>query len=331
MPEVVLEHPEKVRRAPSRVRARGLRRGRGVHLLRPPREAAADRQGGPARADQPPGAADREGGGRRRAARCVAGNVCNTNVYEPARSRARLCAGMFEEQVGWAVDAGVDFVVGETFCWLGEALRGHRGHQAGRPAGRGHARHHQDRGCATGVPPAEACRRLRGRPAPTWSGSTARAGRPPCCPLLGGVRDAVSCHVAALPVPYRTTDGATQLPVAQGPALRLPARRAGRSRRRSTRSPATATRSPSSPGRPTPWACATSGSAAAPAPHHIRALAEALGRTPAGQPLLAPTCRKPLLSRHRPQDQGREPGVRRAALARRCGWPWRRLRLRSGT
>ena len=29
---------------------------------------------------------------------------------------------MFEEQVGWAVEAGVDFVIGETFSWGEEAL-----------------------------------------------------------------------------------------------------------------------------------------------------------------------------------------------------------------
>ena len=29
---------------------------------------------------------------------------------------------MFEEQVGWAVDAGVDYVVGETFSYGQEAL-----------------------------------------------------------------------------------------------------------------------------------------------------------------------------------------------------------------
>ena len=29
---------------------------------------------------------------------------------------------MFEEQVQWAVDAGVDFVIGETFSWGAEAL-----------------------------------------------------------------------------------------------------------------------------------------------------------------------------------------------------------------
>ena len=29
---------------------------------------------------------------------------------------------MFEEQVGWAVDAGVDYIVGETFSYAQEAL-----------------------------------------------------------------------------------------------------------------------------------------------------------------------------------------------------------------
>ena len=29
---------------------------------------------------------------------------------------------MFEEQVGWAVEAGVDYVIGETFDWAEEAL-----------------------------------------------------------------------------------------------------------------------------------------------------------------------------------------------------------------
>ena len=42
-------------RAASRVRPRGLGRRRGVHVLRPPREAADHRQGAPARGDQPPG------------------------------------------------------------------------------------------------------------------------------------------------------------------------------------------------------------------------------------------------------------------------------------
>ena len=52
----------------------------------------------------------------------VAGNICNTNIYEPNnKDAARQVRAMFEEQVGWAVDAGVDFVVAETISWLGEA------------------------------------------------------------------------------------------------------------------------------------------------------------------------------------------------------------------
>ena len=51
----------------------------------------------------------------------LAGNVCNTNVYEGRESDA-VVRGMFEEQVGWAAEAGVDFVIAETISWLGEAL-----------------------------------------------------------------------------------------------------------------------------------------------------------------------------------------------------------------
>ena len=51
--------------AAPRVRARRLRRGRGVHLLRPPREAQDHRQGADPRAAQSPGAADRQGGSGR--------------------------------------------------------------------------------------------------------------------------------------------------------------------------------------------------------------------------------------------------------------------------
>ena len=52
----------------------------------------------------------------------VAGNICNTNIYEAGnKDSARQVRAMFEEQVGWAVDAGVDLIVAETISWLGEA------------------------------------------------------------------------------------------------------------------------------------------------------------------------------------------------------------------
>ncbi len=51
----------------------------------------------------------------------VAGNVANTNVYDPNDKKSNIeCQKMFEEQVGWAKDAGVDFVIAETITWVEE-------------------------------------------------------------------------------------------------------------------------------------------------------------------------------------------------------------------
>src|ERR1700751_5207221 len=45
-----------------------------------------------------------------------AGEICNPTLFAPADPASRkTIRGMFEEQVAWAVDAGVDYVVGETF------------------------------------------------------------------------------------------------------------------------------------------------------------------------------------------------------------------------
>ncbi|MBV9567432.1 MAG: homocysteine S-methyltransferase family protein, partial [Hyphomicrobiales bacterium] len=52
----------------------------------------------------------------------VAGNICNTNIYDPADATSQKAARrMFDEQIGWAVDAGVDFIIGETFSYVAEA------------------------------------------------------------------------------------------------------------------------------------------------------------------------------------------------------------------
>jgi len=49
------------------------------------------------------------------------GDVANTNVWDPNDKKTDLeCLKMFEEQVAWAKEAGVDFVIAETITWLGE-------------------------------------------------------------------------------------------------------------------------------------------------------------------------------------------------------------------
>src|SRR5258708_19158727 len=45
----------------------------------------------------------------------VAGNVCNTNVYEPGTSAEPAVRSAFDEKVGWAAETGADFVIADTF------------------------------------------------------------------------------------------------------------------------------------------------------------------------------------------------------------------------
>ena len=53
----------------------------------------------------------------------VAGNVCNTWAYDPDDpATARTVRAMYAEQLGWAVEEGIDFVISETNDYLGEAL-----------------------------------------------------------------------------------------------------------------------------------------------------------------------------------------------------------------
>src|SRR6266536_2985151 len=44
----------------------------------------------------------------------VAGDLCNTNVFAEDDESQRAARAMFDEQVGWAVEAGVDFVIREV-------------------------------------------------------------------------------------------------------------------------------------------------------------------------------------------------------------------------
>jgi len=52
----------------------------------------------------------------------AAGGICNTNLYihDDPQSHKEAEA-IFEEQIGWIAEAGVDLIVGETFSDIGEA------------------------------------------------------------------------------------------------------------------------------------------------------------------------------------------------------------------
>ncbi len=138
-------------------------------------------------------------------ARLVAGNVCNTNVYEPGNQEAEVqVLAMFEEQVQWAAEGDVDFVIAETLSYHGEAelaLKVIR--DAKLPAVVTLAAHVEGT-LRDGYTVEESCRRLEQAGADVVGLNCAR-GPQTLLPLVERVRQAVSCHVAALPVPYRTT------------------------------------------------------------------------------------------------------------------------------
>ena len=209
----------------------------------------------------------------------LAGNICNTNIFLPddAESQASV-RGMFEEQVGWAVDAGVDFIIAETISWGGEALIALDViKETGLPAVVTLAIHREGL-TRDDWTPAETCRRLEGAGADVVGLNCIR-GPWTMLPLLPAIREAVSCPVAALPVPYRTTeaeptfqsltDGAScpsdapqPFPTGLDPFVctRHEIAEFGRQAR--------------ALGADYLGVCCGAG------PHHIRALAESLGRTP---------------------------------------------------
>jgi len=141
----------------------------------------------------------------RRTGTLFAGDLCNTNIYDPADKRSiKEVERIFDEQVGWAVEAGVDYFVAETLGWAGEALmalEAIRKHSK-VPAVVTFAMHREEL-TRDGLTPAEACQRLEGAGADVV-GLNCHRGPATMMPLLKQIRRAVKCHVAALPVPYRT-------------------------------------------------------------------------------------------------------------------------------
>lgn len=133
----------------------------------------------------------------------VAGDVCNTNVFAEDDASKSAARAMFEEQVGWAADAGVDFIVGETFSHAEEALFALEAiKEAGLLAVITLAAHKHPV-TREGWTLADACRRLEDGGADVV-GLNCMRGPATMLPLVQEIREAVSCHVAALPVPYRT-------------------------------------------------------------------------------------------------------------------------------
>jgi betaine-homocysteine S-methyltransferase len=203
----------------------------------------------------------------------VAGNICNTWVFDPEapESSGEIVREMYREQVAWAVEEGADFIISETQDYVGEALIGIEvTREFGLPTVVTFAS--TEPRTIDGYEFDEACKRLEAAGAEVVGLNCSR-GPETMMPLIERIRAAVECHVAAQPVPYRTTpeefsfttlhdhDGGRAFPIALDPFVctrfemadfAAAARDAG---------------------------VGYVGICCGGAPHHVRAMAERLGRT----------------------------------------------------
>lgn len=138
----------------------------------------------------------------------MAGGICNTGIYvvgdEEASDKIRA---MFKEQVEWAVEEKADFIIGETFNDLGEgllALEAIKKYGNGVPAVITLTPYIPDE-TTDDVPFPEACRRLEEAGADVVGINCGRGPRT-MLPLLREIKKVCQGPVAAMPVPFRTTD-----------------------------------------------------------------------------------------------------------------------------
>jgi betaine-homocysteine S-methyltransferase len=188
---------------------------------------------------------------------------------EPAGS-GKVVRAMYDEQITWAVQEGADLIISETNDYLGEALIALEViRAAGVPAVVTFASTMET--TIDGVPLPEACRRLADAGAAVVGLNCSR-GPATMLGLLEDLRAGLSCQLAAQPVPFRTTP--------EQPTFQALVDRDGRHAFPIALDPFTCTRFEMAD-----FALAARdlgvgyiGICCGGAPHHVRAMAEALGR-----------------------------------------------------
>ncbi len=135
----------------------------------------------------------------------VAGNICNTWEYDPDNKKksSEIVRAMYEEQVRWAVEEGVDFIIAETIEYVGEALIALEViKKSGLPALVTYGATYDK--SKDGYEWIEGCKMLEANGADVVGFNCIR-GPKTMLPLIEKLRNKVNCYIAAQPVPYHTT------------------------------------------------------------------------------------------------------------------------------
>jgi betaine-homocysteine S-methyltransferase len=134
----------------------------------------------------------------------VAGNISLTWMYEPSDSAsADRVRELFDRQIGWQAEEGVDLVIGETFSALGEALLAVERIKAAGKVAMVTMCFEQEPRSNEGHGPGECARRLADAGAEIV-GINCLRNPATTLPLMEEVRAAVDGYVACQPVAYRT-------------------------------------------------------------------------------------------------------------------------------
>ena len=136
----------------------------------------------------------------------MSGNISNSNIWEQDDKDSQLeVERMFNEMVEWAVDEGADLIMGETFYYAEEAYKALEIiQQSGLPAVINIAPMGENI-MRDGVSIVDTCKELEQRGADVV-GMNCFRGPATMLPYLREIREAISCHMAALPLPFRTTE-----------------------------------------------------------------------------------------------------------------------------
>ena len=136
----------------------------------------------------------------------MAGNISNSNIWEQSDKHSQNeVKRMFNEMVEWAVDEGADMMVGETFYYAEEAYTALDIIQkSGLPSVITIAPMGVNE-MMDGVPILDTLKELEQRGADVV-GMNCFRGPKTMMPFLREARNILKCHMAALPLPFRTTD-----------------------------------------------------------------------------------------------------------------------------
>jgi len=136
----------------------------------------------------------------------MAGNISNSNIWKPNDRESQLeVERMFNEMVEWAVDEGADMLIGETFYYAEEAYKALKiMKQTGlqsvitiAPMGENIMR--------DGISIVDTCKELEQQGGEVV-GMNCHRGPETMMPYLKEIRKELKCHVAGLPINYRTTE-----------------------------------------------------------------------------------------------------------------------------